>query len=297
MEEDKPSSYSVLWIIFVICVAASFAANSTLAKLSYEHGASPLSVLTWRSGLSAMGVFLVLTIWQVPKRLPLRTRWTAIGMGVIVAAYSYGLLGSMEHIPVALAVLTFYLYPLLTSLAAWILGQETLSMSMLLCLGVAFAGLAIALDITGNFNATGFSMAGGAAVLITALLLLANRVVTGVDARVLSLHMMASATGVYVFVDVILYEFALPTSSTGFLAFIGSGVFYSFAMVGMFVGISKIGAIRTSMFMNFEPVSSIFFGMIILGQFLQPLQLAGAGIVIAAIVTAAVSKRSNKRFD
>lgn len=218
-------------------------------------------------------------------------------MGVIVAAYSYGLLGSMEHIPVALAVLTFYLYPLLTSLAAWILGQETLSMSMLLCLGVAFAGLAIALDITGNFNATGFSMAGGAAVLITVLLLLANRVVTGVDARVLSLHMMASATGVYVFVDVILYEFALPTSSTGFLAFIGSGVFYSFAMVGMFVGISKIGAIRTSMFMNFEPVSSIFFGMIILGQFLQPLQLAGAGIVIAAIVTAAVSKRSNTRFD
>ena len=28
--------------------------------------------------------------------------------------------------------------------------------------------------------------------------------------------------------------------------------------------------------MNFEPVSSIFFGMIILGQFLEPFQLAGA---------------------
>ena len=48
------------------------------------------------------------------------------------------------------------------------------------------------------------------------------------------------------------------------------------------------------MVMNFEPVSSIFFGMIILGQFLEPFQLAGACFVFAAIVTVAVGNRTAK---
>ena len=289
--QDQNPSHTVWWVIFVLCVAASFAANSTFARLSYDHGTTPLSVLTWRSGLSALGVFLVLAIWKVPKKLPSRKRWTALGMGVIVAAYSYGLLGSMEHIPVALAVLTFYLYPLLTSMGAWLLGQEKMTLRTFLCLIAAFVGLAIALDIAGDFNVIGVSMAAGGAVLITILLLMANRMVSGVDSRVMSLHMMSSATVTYIIVDIIVQDFPLPTDMTGVMGFVGSGVCYSFAMIGMFVGMAKIGAIRTTMFMNFEPVSSIFFGTIILGQFLSPVQLAGAGLVIAAIVTAALGKR------
>ena len=295
--KKEPPPTPIWWVVFVLCVAGSFAANSTLAKLSYDHGATPLSVLTWRSGLAALGVFLVLTIWRVPRKLLARQRWTAFAMGAIVATYSYGLLGAMEHIPVALAVLTFYLYPLLTSLGAWASGQESMTARTFLCLIAAFIGLAIALEITGDFNMIGVSMAAGAAVLITVLLLMANRMVSGVDSRVMSLHMMTSATVVYITVDIVFQEFPLPSSITGMLAFLGSGVFYSFAMIGMFVGIAKIGAVRTTMFMNFEPVSSIFFGMVILGQFLAPFQLAGAGLVIVAIVTAAVGKRSAAKTD
>ena len=287
----EPSYLSLWWVVFVLCVAASFAANSTLAKLSYDYGATPLSVLTWRTGLSALGVFLVLIIWRVPLKLPARERWTALGMGAIVATYSYGLLGAIEHIPVALAVLTFYLYPLLTSLGAWACGQEKMTVKTFLCLIAALIGLATALDITRGFHVTGVSMAACAAVLITILLLMANRMVVGVDSRVMSLHMMTSATVVFIIVDLMFQKFPLPSSTTGVLAFLGCGIFYAFAMIGMFVGVAKIGAIRTTMFMNFEPVSSIFFGMLILGQFLAPLQLAGAGLVIAAIVMAAVSKQ------
>ena len=276
----------------MLCVAASFAANSTLAKLSYDHGATPLSVLTLRSGLSALCVFAVLIIWRVPRKLPARQRWIAVIMGCIVATYSYGLLGAIEYIPVALAVLTFYLYPLLTCLGAWVIGQEKMTFRTSICLIVAFIGLATALDIRGEFNAIGVSMAAGAAVLISIMLLMANRMVIGVDSRVISLHMMSSATIVYIVVDLIFQEFPLPSSTTGIISFLGSGIFYSFAMIGMFVGIAKIGAVRTSIFMNFEPVSSIFFGMIILGQFLEPFQLAGACLVFAAIVTVAVGNRT-----
>jgi len=295
--EQNKSPSTIWWVIFVLCVAASFAANSTFARLSYDHGATPLSVVTWRSALSALGVYLVLILWRVPKRLPPRKRWAAIAMGGLVAAYSYGLLGAMEHIPVALAVLTFYCYPLLTSLGAWALGQEKMTLRTLFCLAAAFVGLAVALDITGDFNVVGVSMAATAAVLITVMLLMANRTVAGVDSRVMSFHMMTSATVTYVIVNLIFQSYPLPATPVGIWAFIGSGVFYSFAMIGLFVGMTKIGAIRTTMFMNFEPVSSIFFGALILGQFLSPVQLAGAGLVIAAIVAAALGKRPAESSD
>ena len=42
--------------------------------------------------------------------------------------------------------------------------------------------------------------------------------------------------------------------------------------------------------MNFEPVASIVLGAVLLDQFLTPHQVAGAGLVIGAIVVAAVGK-------
>ena len=106
------------------------------------------------------------------------------------------------------------------------------------------------MDLRGDFNVIGVSMAAGAAVLISIMLLMANRMVIGVDSRVVSLYMMSSATIVYIIVDLIFQEFPLPSSTTGIISFLGSGIFHSFAMIGMFVGIAKIGAVRTSFFIN-----------------------------------------------
>lgn len=41
---------------------------------------------------------------------------------------------------------------------------------------------------------------------------------------------------------------------------------------------------RSSLVMNLEPVASILFGFLLLGQILTPIQLSGAAIVIAAVV-------------
>ena len=63
----------------------------------------------------------------------------------------------------------------------------------------------------------------------------------------------------------------------------------------MFIGLSKIGAIKTSLFMNLEPVSSVFFGMIILDQFLSPVELMGAALVILAVSFASKDQVELKR--
>ena len=91
-------------------------------------------------------------------------------MGCIVATYSYGLLGAIEYIPVALAVLTFYLYPLLTCFGAWVIDQEKMTFRTSLCLIVAFMGWPSHWIFGASFNVIGVSMAAGAAVLISIML-------------------------------------------------------------------------------------------------------------------------------
>ena len=106
--------------------------------------------------------------------------------------------------------------------------------------------------------------------------------------------MMSSATLLFILMDMNAGDIPLPLSFEGIAAFIGSCVFFAFAMIGMFVGLAKIGAIRTSLLMNFEPVASIVLGALLLDQVLEPLQLVGAGVVIAAILLAELVKNSSE---
>lgn len=287
--DAERSRASLFGVVLTVVVAISFAINSTLASIAYDDGATPFSVLTWRTGAAAVTLFVILRFWKVRVKLPGRQILISIGLGAMVAAYSYGLLGAIEHIPVALAVLTFYLYPILTGIGAWLTRQQPLSVRLVLALLVAFIGLALALDVFGqSLNAIGIAMAAAAAVINATLLVIMNRMLRDQDSRPITFYMLASGVTIYLIIDLIVGDFPLPRSAAGLMAFAGVGVFYSFSIIGFFVGISKIGAVRLSLIMNVEPLSSLILGVFLLGQILSPLQFVGAGMVLAAIIFAAI---------
>ena len=67
-------------------------------------------------------------------------------------------------------------------------------------------------------------------------------------------------------------------------AFAAVPVLYAIATTSFFMAIGYLGPMRSSLVMNLEPVASILFGILLLGQILTPIQLGGAAIVIAAVV-------------
>lgn len=284
-------------ILLCLIAAMSFACNTALASIAYNHGATPLSVLTYRIGLAVIALYIVLKIQRVPIALPSRQRNMALALGVILGAYSYGLLGAIPYMPVALAVLTFYLYPLFVGLASWALGREKMTFALGGALVVAFIGLALALDIgAGTLNPIGFAHALGGAVLITVLVLFNAKMVGNGDSRPVSLHMLFTGFLSYALCDVVLGEFPLPNSTVGWAAFLAVGVFYSFSIVAMFIAISWIGTVRTALIMNLEPITSVFLGIVLLGQPMSASQLLGAAIVVGAIVFTAWHKMRPQRM-
>ncbi len=267
-----------------------FAANSTAAKIAYGGGTNPLTFLTLRSILAALLVLAIIILTHTSLRLPLRHRLAALAIGALLAVYSYGLLSAIQYTPVALAVLIFYTFPLLTNIYAWISGQERPTLRSAGALLVAFFGLTLALDLRGGqLNLLGVGLATMAAIGITLVVILNSRVVGDGDSRPVTFHMMISAAIIFAVMTGITDGYALPDTAIAWTAFLVGPSIYAVAIVTAFIAISLAGPSTAAMSMNLEPVASMTFGFLILGQALSAIQLFGAALVILAVLSLRLS--------
>jgi drug/metabolite transporter (DMT)-like permease len=291
MTEPSPRRLT-LGILLALAVALSFACNTALASVAYRNGASALSVLTYRTLLATAALFVILKVAGVPMTLSPRKRWIAWALGVLLGTYSYGLLGAIQYMPLALAVLTFYLWPLIMGVAAASLGMERMTPALGVALVVAFAGLVLALDVqAGTLSPIGVALAASGAVL-NVVMMLANRKLVGAqqDSRPVTLHMLMTGSLTYIVACLVWGDFPLPQSGLGWTAFLGVGVFYSFSIICVYISLSIIGPMRAGLFANFEPIASVFIGTVILGQAMKISQLLGAALVLGAIIFTAWNK-------
>lgn len=270
--------------IVVIVSALAFAGNNVFAVLSYEGGTTPLTLITFRMALTLIALAAMMKLMGIAIPLPTRERNAAFGLGLLNGVMAFCLMSAFDHIDVGLAILVFYLYPVLTGVGAWLSRQETLNRGIIIGLVGSFGGLALALNVTGEMgNLHGIALAGGAAILMTLVILLSARVLQTDNARSVTLHMHVSAASLFIIISLIAGELSLPGTPGGWIGFIGVPLFYTVAVATFFAGIAMIGGVRTSLIMNLEPVASIALGFILLGQVLSPRQLLGAAIVIAAV--------------
>lgn len=275
---------AVIGYLIVIVAALAFAGNNAFAVLSYDGSTTPLTLITIRNVFTLLALTALMMIAGRAIRLPPRQRNAALGLGLLNSTMAFCLMSSFDHIAVGLAVLIFYLYPVLTGLGAWLLRQESLNRGILIGLIGSFAGLALALGNTGATASTlGMVLAGAAALLMTGVVLLSARVLQTDNAYSVTLHMHISGSLMFVIICLIAGDFSLPQTERGWIGLISVPVFYTIAVAGFFAGIAWIGGVRASLVMNLEPVASIALGFILLGQVLTERQLVGAALVIAAV--------------
>lgn len=269
----------------VVVSALSFAAGSTSAVMSYQAGATPASVVTARILFTVLALFLYIRASGGETRLPPRERYISLLLGVIMAVQSYALVHAFAVMPVALAVLTFYLYPLMIGVGVHFNGSERITPGLAVALVGAFIGLVLALDVgTGGLNVLGAALATFSALAFALIAMVMQPMIarTG-DSRPITLHMHYTAVIVLIMANLVLGEYPLPTGAVGWTAFAAAPVLYAIAITTLFIAFGLIGPVRSSLVMNLEPVASIVFGFLLLSQVLSPMQILGAAIVIAAI--------------
>lgn len=264
---------------------ASFAVIPLLGRLSYDDGATPGMVILTRLLFGAIGaalaVWLLRRRWSIPRR-----DW--LGTGIVCVAWIFvtvGYMASYYYIPVSLAVLIFFTFPVLIALVGPLVARQrpepvTLSAALL-----AFVGLTLALgpDV-GELDWRGCALAFGAAVGGATTFLVSQRLIVEQDLFAFSFHLHLVC-----FLTVLLgYSvFGLPdvpVSIAGWVPLAGIAVFYAAAMLMQFGAIRFAGPARASVVFNVEPVLTMLGAALILGELLGAWQIGGAALVIAAVL-------------
>ena len=274
-----------LGIAIIVGVGIFFALGNTLANVAYAGGSDPVSLSTARFLFPAIALAAILLLTGKPPTLPRRDGMVALALGVVTAVYTLALLSAIEILPVALAVLIFFLFPILTSLILAIMGWQRLSVTTVAAGVLAFAGLALALGINRQaLSLEGITYASIAALGLAVVSAVSGRVIRSGDPRPVTLYILTMASAVAIVIVLFRGEYLLPQTLTGWWGFAGSVIFSGIAMIGFFVAISLIGPARATLFQYGEPLFTMATAFFFLGHTLSSLQILGAIVVVVALV-------------
>ncbi len=289
MSAINVASHPRTWVGVTVALAAAagFALANTSASVAYHGGSNPLTVAAARFLVPTAALIVWLRASGVSLVLPRRDAFAATSLGVVTALYTWALLRSFSSIPFAVAVLIFYLFPLMAAVIVVIFGWDKFAWKTGAAIVLALVGLTLALDVRGgNLTIEGVALAFFAAVGLAVVIVVSSRVFGKGDARPLTLYMAAAASVLLLILCAASGDFALPQTASGWTFFAAAGVLYGFAMIAFFIAVSMIGPVRSSLLSYADAVISAGLGVVVLGQALTLLQTAGIALVILALIGA-----------
>jgi drug/metabolite transporter (DMT)-like permease len=266
--------------------ATSFACGDVVSKMALNAGADVLTTVTARSLLGLLLLFVWLQIGSKAAPIPPRLKWISVVLGVVFTANLIFLFKAFELIEVPVAILIYFVYPLLTGLAAAATGLEALTARGLVAAVVAFAGLAVMIGA----HPSGLAWVGVAAALASAccrvvMLLITRATLQNADARLVTCYSLIASTFVLVAWSAATLNWQPPLTTQGWLAIVGLAVFTTVGILAVYISAVRIGPFRTALFMNLEPPLTAVGSAIFLGEVLTPLQMLGGAIMLGALVT------------
>ena len=265
--------------------AAAFGTVAPLAGLAYAGGASPGAVVMARLLFGAVAAAAV--VGALNRRWSLqRSEWR--GTALVAAAWilvTVSYMASFYYIPVSLAVLIFFTFPVLIAIVAPLVDGRRPEPVTLAAAVLAFIGLALALgpDI-GGLDWRGCVFGVLAALGATSTFILSRRLVVEQDMFAFSFHLHVVCVLVVVAAFPLIGWPDLPVVAGAWAGLAGVGVFYAVAVLLQFGAIRLAGPARASIVFNAEPVITMVGAALLLGERLGPWQITGAALVIGAVL-------------
>ena len=267
-----------------ITAALSFSTTDILLKVVYTSGMDVLTLVSLRGLLVVVFFWAWLRIAPPARWHSRRETYIAIGLGLLFAMTMFGLLKAVSLLPVSIAILTYFVYPLLTGLGAAVTGVERMGPRALLTALAAFVGLALMLGQQfSHLSLLGLAFAFGAAVCRVISLLATRAWLHGTDARVTTWYSMVPSAILFLGASALTATWSVPDSAWGWGAFIGVAATSTLSTLLIYASTNTIGPFRTALAMNLEPLVTLIASMALLGEVLSPVQVLGAGVMIAAL--------------
>lgn len=271
----------VMWIVLS---AAGFGAMAIFAKIAYREGVSLSSMLFLRFTIA--GVLLAAWGTLQGMRWP-RGRdflWVAAMGALGYVGQSFCYFSALKYASTGLVGLLLYLYPALVTIMSAMLYRRKIGAARGWAVVVALAGTALTVGGDLASQPLGIALGIGAALIYSIYILAGEGVMPRVGSLPAATVVMLAAAVVYGGMAVT-EGLALPASPTAWLAVLAIAIFSTLlAILGFFKGLEKLGASDASTLSTLEPLITIGLAVLVLGETVTGLQLAGGALILAAVI-------------
>ncbi len=286
----------------LLFVALMMGANHVAARIAFNNGVDVATAVVFRSVVTALVIVVILALQHADVRFSPRHKRMLPLIGLLIGIQSLCLYSAVARLPVALALLAFNTYPIWTALWAWLLYRQVPERALLIAMPVILVGLALALDVFGAASGLGASgqwarigagvgFALAAAGTFGLALVITQHEAADVDGRVRTATTMTMAGLVALGMVGAQGGFHLPQAPAGWWGLAALTFLYGTAFTIMFTVLPKLGVVGNSAIMNVEPVFALVLAWLILGQVIAPVQVAGALVVVGAVMGMGLRRR------
>jgi drug/metabolite transporter (DMT)-like permease len=291
--------FGSLTVVFAACL---FAMLGVLSRTAYELGLTPYGFVTWRSGVAAVAiaVLVVVTVRRGARLVGWRSLAprdrVALGVAALAgASLDVTMFLAFARVPVAVVLLCFYLFPAMVAAGTALLGWERMDRTRAAALVIALAGM-VAVVVGGEgtgalagLDPIGVLLAIGSAVSQAVFVLVARRGYRAVPTEQAITFVLATSAVVATALAVAggaLSTVWLPLSSPNLLVLmLFTGIFAAGIPSFLFLaGIRWIGGVKAGILMLAQAPVGVALAAIFLDETIGPVQIAGGLAILAAAV-------------
>ena len=272
-------------IAFALLSAVGLGLAVAAARYAFEGGTNGLTVASARSLVLAAGLFVYCRATGRSLGLRRADRRRCAGLGLLMAIGFYGHVGAVEYISIGLTALLFFTFPPLIGLIQAVLDRTWPALAKAIALATAFAGLTTMLGASlGASDPRGVALVLGSAIAVALNSVGIVRSVGHINPLVALFHMAVTAAVTLSVLTLATSSVRLPISGTGWAGMFGVIALQCASLPLYFVAVTRIGALKSAMLANLQPVTSIIAARVLFGELLGAAQLAGGAMVLAGVM-------------
>ncbi|HEV2564704.1 MAG TPA: DMT family transporter [Microvirga sp.] len=272
-------------LLFALASAGLYGFNIVYARIASFAGASGSAIVVYRVLLMLVLVGIVAAVMRSSLKAAREERGTLLLLGISTAFVGICYLSSVSFIPVTVAAVVFYTFPVLIVLASPFVEGTRLTPALLGVVALAILGVALVVGPAfADLDWRGLALAFGASIATAIQFFAAARCRrTGVMAKTFWIHLLVLPTAALISLAagqlappsiLALAPFAVAMTIGGYVA----------GFVLQFLALGRITAVAAGIIYCAEPVVAALSSALILNETLAPLQVAGGALVLAAIV-------------
>lgn len=303
--------------LLILASVTGYSILPVFIKALQTAGLNSLDIATWRFGLAVPLFWLMVRVLHLPAGDRPLPRLRLLGMGTLLAIAAVATFWGFERIPAGTFVVLFYTYPAIVAVLSALMG-ERLPAAGWGALVLTTIGIILTVPDfgqgAGNDNLVGVLLALFCAFVVAIYFILSSRLLKGhtafgtasawttTGALLLLLLLIpfraaqmpgdfANHLGEITF-SMPLLAAAHPNGWELWLRIFGIATI-STVLAGflLMVGIQKVGAARASIIGTVEPILTLVFTRIFLGEEMLPVQLLGGVFIVASVIVLELGAR------